>query len=157
MRLDQSGLDFIKKWEGFRSQMYRDVAGHYTIGWGHLMTPEEVKIYKKGIHPSVAEILLVRDVRDAEEAVTDLVAQPLSQNQFNALVSFTYNLGRSSLARSTLLKAVNNGDFIAVPDQFKKWVNAKVNGKIQKVRGLVRRREEEAALFQKEENGNRHD
>jgi lysozyme len=148
MKLDQPGLDFIKKWEGFRSKMYRDVAGHYTIGWGHLLKPAEIGNYKNGIHPGDAEILLKRDVAEAEDAVNDLVALPITQSQFNALVSFTYNLGRGVLARSTLLKKLNLGEFEAVPDQIRRWVHAKVNGKTQRVRGLVNRREEEAKLFE---------
>lgn len=125
--------------EGFKSEAYRDSAGVWTIGYGST----------KGVHAGQritrdqAAIRLADDVSQAESAVSRLVAVPLTQCQFDALVSFVYNLGAGGLAKSTLLKRLNAGDYSVAADEFMKWVKA--GGR--RLQGLVRRRAAERALF----------
>lgn len=136
----QEGIDCIKRFEGFSATPYEDVVGKLTIGYGHLIMPGEcfaVLSYDE------AEGLLRRDLGQAEKAVTDLVTQPLSDNEFDALVSFTFNLGRNALRDSTLLRMVNAGNMEAAADQFLRWNHA--GGKV--VAGLTRRRQAERSLF----------
>ena len=92
-------------------------------------------------------MLLLEDVEVFEEAVSKLVEVPLEQNQFDALVSWTFNLGSTNLQNSTLLKVLNNEDYEGVPSQIKRW--NKAGGEV--LQGLVRRREAEALLFEGKE------
>jgi uncharacterized protein (TIGR02594 family) len=139
MSLSQNGLDMIKGFEGLRLNAYQDSAGVWTIGYGHT----------GGVRPgdritqAQAEQYLRGDVKWAEQAVRDNVKVPLTQGQFDALVSFTFNLGAGALQKSTLLKKLNAGDYAGAQAEFGKWVHA--GG--QRLEGLVRRRAEEAALF----------
>lgn len=138
--VSQLGIDLIKKWEGFRNHVYMDAAGLPTIGYGHLIrTGEEFT----AITEAEAEALLHKDVRKAVSAVQRLIVTPLTQNQFDALVSFTFNLGGGALQRSTLRRKVNRGDVQGAAREFPRWVYA--GGR--KLRGLQRRRAEEASLF----------
>ena len=138
--ISQAGLDLIKEFEGFRGKAYNCPAGHPTIGYGHLI--------KKGekfdrLTEAEAEELLRKDVQIAERAVQRLIDVPLTDGQFDALVSFTFNLGEGALAESTLRRKLNSGAYDEVPEQFMRWVFA--GGK--KLKGLVRRREAEVGLF----------
>ena len=101
MQLSAAGLDLIKRSEGYRGQVYVDVAGFRTIGYGHRVTPKET--FSEGIDEAQAAALLAGDVRQAEETVGKLVRVALTQGQFNALVDFCFNLGAGRLAASTLL------------------------------------------------------
>lgn len=136
-----AGLALIKAAEGFRAAAYLDTGGVPTIGYGHTA----------GVHigqsctPDQAEVWLEADLAAAEAAVSRLVKVPLTDNQFAALVSFTFNLGAGQLGQSTLLRKLNDGDYAAVPDQLKAWIFD--NRKIQP--GLVTRRAAEAALWTK--------
>jgi GH24 family phage-related lysozyme (muramidase) len=118
-------------------------AGYPTIGYGHVVNPDERQQFASGITSEQAEALLRQDVQIAERAVLRLITVPLTDGQFDALVSFTFNLGAGALQRSTLRRKVNRGDHAAVPPEFRKWVWA--GGR--KLEGLVRRREAEAALY----------
>jgi len=132
-------VDFIKKWEGLSLDAYRDVAGVWTIGYGHTGTAHSgMKITEKE-----AEELLKKDLEWAEEAVLDNVKVDLKQNEFDALVSFTYNVGAGAFKRSTLLRKLNEGDFDAAASEFSKWIYA--NGRV--IKGLRNRRADEARLF----------
>ncbi len=137
--LSQNGLNLIKGFEGLRLSAYQDSAGVWTIGYGHTggVRPGQ------RISQAQAEQYLRSDVRWAEQAVRDNVKVPLSQNQFDALVSFTFNVGAGALKDSTLLKKLNAGDYAGAQAEFGRWVNA--GG--QRLEGLVRRRAEEAQLF----------
>src|SRR5882762_5434929 len=139
MTTSLSGILFIEKCEGFRSEAYRDSGGVWTIGFG--TTKINGIAVKEGdtCTEQQAQTYLQYDLAWAEKATNDLVKVVLTQNQFDALVSFTYNLGRKALATSTLLKDVNAGAFIDASEQFKRW--NKVNGKI--VDGLTNRRLQE--------------
>lgn len=140
MNLSPAGLEFIKRFEGLRLTAYQDVGGVWTVGYGH--TGPDV-FEGRTIGAGQADALLRFDVRSAEDAVNELVAVPLSQAQFDALVSFTFNLGAANLRMSTLLKRLNAGEYDSVPSELMKWVHAK--GKV--VGGLVSRRAAEGALW----------
>lgn len=119
MQLSAAGLELIKRSEGFRPTVYIDIAGHPTIGYGHRLETNEV--YSKGICPTQAEVVLLWDVRTAEQAVSRLVTVPLTQGQFDALVDFTFNLGSARLASSTLLLDLNAGQSDAAALQLLRW------------------------------------
>lgn len=141
MRVSQRGIDLIKEFEGLELTSYEDAAGVLTIGYGH--TGEDVKLGDV-ISKEQAEKLLRCDLEEAEQGVTRNVTVPLTQNQFDALVSFTYNLGTKALAGSTLLRELNKGRYESAAAQFERWVYA--GGK--KLKGLIRRRIAEKQLFQ---------
>ena len=142
--ITQDGLNLIKHFEGFEPEIYLDAAGLPTIGYGHLIRKGEHKMFENGISESAAEALLSKDIWTAENSVLRLVNVPLTDNQFNALVSFTFNLGSGALQRSTLRRKVNREEHEEVPAEFLRWVWA--GGR--KLKGLIRRREAEAALYQ---------
>lgn len=140
MSLSQNGLDLIKGFEGLRLNAYQDSAGVWTIGYGH--TGPDVRP-GMSITQAQAEQLLRQDVARFEQAVRDNVRVPLTQNQFDALVSFTYNVGEGALQDSTLLRKLNAGDYAGAQTEFGRWVYA--GG--ERLEGLERRRAAEAALF----------
>ncbi|HUB28844.1 MAG TPA: lysozyme [Terracidiphilus sp.] len=119
MQLSAAGLELIKTSEGFRAKTYLDLAGNPTIGYGHRLTSHEC--YPNGICDTEADMLLRRDVREAEQAVDRLVRVPLSQGQFDALVDFVFNLGSGRLAASTLLRDLNAGRLASAADQLLLW------------------------------------
>ena len=133
------GIALIKEYEGCRLKAYQDAVGVWTIGYGH------TKNVNKGdrVTQEGAEELLRTDLRIYEEAVNRKVLVKLKQHQFDALVSFTYNLGIGALSRSTLLKKLNKSDFDGAANEFLKW--NKAGGRV--LRGLVRRRNSEADMF----------
>jgi lysozyme len=140
-KISGNGLDLIKRWEGCRTNAYKCPGGVWTIGYGH------TKDVKPGmmISHSKADDLLLEDLKVFESAVRCLVTVSLNQNQFDALVSFTFNVGEGALKSSTLLRLLNSGNYTAAASQFGKWVYA---GK-QVLPGLVARREDECQLFMK--------
>lgn len=138
--INQAGLDLIKTFEGFSDTVYLDAVGIPTIGYGHVVKDGE----KFGrISKSEGELLLRSDLREASRGVINLVAVPLSDNQYAALVSFVFNLGSGRLKASTLRAKLNRGDYQGAADEFPKWCYA--GGK--KLRGLLRRREAERKLW----------
>lgn len=140
MQISLAGLNFIKSVEGLKLTRYLDSAGLPTIGVGHL-----IKAWENYTTITEAEAmrLLAQDVGAAETAVNSAVTVPLSQNQYDALVSFVFNVGGGALRRSTLLKKLNAGDYQGAAAQFPAW--RKAGGKV--VTGLVNRRNKEVALF----------
>lgn len=148
--ISDQGLNLIKKFEGLHKVdgdgmvvPYRCPANVLTIGYGHTKgVKKNMRITKQE-----AEDLLRDDMKIYEAEVKRLVDVPLTQFQFDALVSFVYNLGAANFGSSTLLKKLNAGDYAAVPAQFMRWNKARVNGKLQPLTGLTRRRSAEAALF----------
>ncbi len=139
----EEGLNLIKRFEGFSPTIYICPAGYPTIGYGHVVLAHEREQFAAGLTPAEATELLRKDVRIAERAVLRLISVPLTDGQFDALVSFTFNLGAGALQRSTLRRKVNRGEHESVPAELMKWVWAA--GK--KVSGLIRRREIEGALY----------
>lgn len=138
-RLSQDGVDLIKGFEGLRLSAYQDSAKVWTIGYGHTTGVQP----GDRISTAQAEQLLRQDTAWAQQAVRDQVKVPLTQNQFDALTSFTFNLGADALAGSTLLKKVNAGDMAGAQAEFGRWIHA--DGAV--LPGLVRRRAAESALF----------
>jgi len=144
MSVSSAGLDLVKNAEGLSLTAYKDSGGVWTIGYGHTAG---VKPGEK-ITPAQAQQYLKDDMATAENAVRNDVKVPLTQGQFDALVSLTYNVGAGALQSSTLLKKLNAGDYTGAQAQFGKWVygqNSKGNEVI--LPGLVTRRQNEADLF----------
>lgn len=139
-------VDLIKAFEGYSSTIYICAGGYETIGWGHLVEKKERAGFLKGVDKKEAEFLLKYDLRESEGSVERLITQPLTDNQHGALVSFTFNLGGGALQSSTLRRVLNRGDYDEAANQFHRWVFA--GGK--KLRGLIRRRAAEAAMFMSE-------
>lgn len=137
-----NGLKLIKSFEGFSPLEYTCVAGKRTIGYGHVLRAGES--YPAGVTEAEAETLLLDDVAEAEQTVIDLVEVPLSANQFDALVSFVFNVGWRKFAGSTLLKKLNAIDYDGAAAEFLRWKYA--NGKV--INGLLRRRTAEKKLFE---------
>ncbi len=134
------GLALTKSFEGLCLHAYQDSAGIWTVGYGH--TAPDVG-HGTCVTPAQAELLLHADLAAAVACVNHAVTVALTQNQFDALVDFTYNEGRASLLRSGLLRDLNAGDFDSAARQFGEWVCVDS----RPVAGLVRRRAAEAALF----------
>jgi lysozyme len=145
-RLSDAGLDFIARHEGFVDHLYNDAAGHATIGYGHLVHrgPITGSEPEKTITRERAVELLRTDARAKEAVVRAAVKVPLSQPQFDALVSFVFNVGEGNFRSSTLLRELNAGNYDAVPPQLGRWVHGRPD---QVLPGLVTRRKEEGALF----------
>jgi lysozyme len=139
-RITDDGLRLIKHFEGFFDKPYICPAGYKTIGYGHVIRPGE---NFDTLTEDEAEELLLKDIMVAERAIQRLIYVPLTDYQWDALTSFTFNLGSGALQRSTLRQKVNREEHIDVPDEFRKWVYA--GGR--KLKGLVRRREAEALLY----------
>ena len=142
----EEGLNLIKRFEGFSPTIYICPAGYPTIGYGHVVLAHERESFDAGITPAQATELLRKDAGIAERAVLRLISVPLTDGQFDALVSFTFNLGAGALQRSTLRRKVNRGEHESVPAELMKWVWAV--GK--RLPGLVRRRRAEALAYSSE-------
>ncbi len=140
MQLSNKGHDLLKYFEGCELEAYQDSVGVWTIGYGHT----------KGVHEGMvitqeqAEQMLLDELKEYEGYVEDMVEVELTQEQFDALVVWVYNLGPTNFKNSTLLKRINEGNFEDVPYQMKRW--NKAGGKV--LLGLERRREAEAKMFQ---------
>jgi len=139
MKTSQKGIDLIKHFEGCELNAYKCPAGVWTIGYGHIKGVQEGDV----ITEQQADEMLVEELNEYENYINTLVTVPLNQNQYDALVSWVYNLGSSNLNSSTLLKVLNSGDYAGVPEQIMRW--NKAGGKV--LEGLTRRRQAEADLF----------
>ena len=140
MNISQEGISLIKKFEGCELEAYKCAAGVWTIGYGH------TKDVKEGdsISKEEAEFMLVHELQEYCNDVDIAVKVDLKQNEFDALVSWTYNLGPTNLNSSTMLRVLNEGKHDEVPAQIKRW--NKASGQVKQ--GLVRRREAEALMFE---------
>jgi lysozyme len=135
-----AGLALTKSFEGLRLQAYQDSGGIWTVGYGH--TGPEL-LAGMTISQADADMMLRADLSVAVGCVNRAVTEEISQNQFDALVDFCFNVGRKNFLLSSLLRKLNQGDFEGAAAQFLIWVN--VAGK--KSEGLVRRRTAEQSLF----------
>lgn len=144
MQLSSQGLALLKDLEGFRSTAYKDTGGVWTIGYGTTVI-DGVRV-KQGdtISQEAAEYCLDADTAWAQTTVNKAVAAPLTQNQFDSLVCFVYNIGAAAFKTSTMLKLLNMALYKQAADQFKRWI--KVNGVDSN--GLINRRAREQILFQ---------
>jgi lysozyme len=138
--ISQRGLALLKQFEGLKLTAYRDIGGKLTIGYGHLIRPGETY---QTITQAQADKLLRQDVKLAEAIVKRQVKVPLNQNQYDALVSFIYNIGEGHFRRSTLLKELNQRDYASAAEELLRWKHVKG----VESRGLLRRRQTEKALF----------
>ena len=141
MNISQTGIDLIKQFEGLRLEAYQCSAGVWTIGWGHTSG------VKQGDKITTEQALdfLRSDLEKFENAINNLVTVKLNQNQYDALVSFVFNIGINAFKQSTMLKFLNNNSFPLAAGQFDRWI--KSHGKV--LEGLVKRRKAEKELFLK--------
>ena len=138
--ISEKGTKLIRDFEGFRTHAYKDAVGVWTIGYGHT----------KGVHENMiismaqGEQMLLEELKEYENYVDELVKVPLHQHQYDALVSWVYNLGPTNFKSSTLLRKLNEGRYEEVPAEIKRW--DKAGGK--QLEGLTRRRNAEAEMFE---------
>jgi len=144
------GIDLIKRLENFEATVYLDQAGKWTIGYGHLIRPGE-KFYPYGEVKKISHdeglALLKTDTEFAQNTINSYVKVPLSETQFNALVSFVFNVGGTAFANSTLLKKLNAGDYVAAANELDRWNIVTKDGQKIVSNGLIARREMEKSLF----------
>ena len=143
MKISSTGVDLIKHFESCKLTAYQDSVGIWTIGWGHTGSVKKGDIWTQG----EADNILLNDLDKFEGYVNQYVKVPLTQNQFDALVSWTFNLGPGNLKSSTMLTKLNEKKYDEVPSQLKRW--NKAGGKV--LRGLERRRNAEAVMFSGED------
>ena len=154
MNMSEKGKKLLAQWEGTILHVYNDAVGLPTIGVGHLLTRDELtsgKIYiegqlvkyANGLTQQQALDLLGQDLDKFEKVVDESVTVDLKQNQFDALVSFAFNVGAGAFKGSSLLKVLNQGQYAEVPDQLQRWAYA--GGRL--VQGLATRRENEIKLW----------
>ena len=148
MNFSDNGLARLKSLEGFRSTAYKDSGGKMTIGYGHLIVPGDGTLVGDVLEEVQATGLLKQDVQRAVDAVNAAVTVDLNQNQFDALVIFTYNVGIHAFQTSTLLKDINISAFDSAAAQFLVWNKVHTpQGMFIEVAGLTNRRLAEKSLF----------
>jgi GH24 family phage-related lysozyme (muramidase) len=148
MNTGETGLNLIKAYEGLRfsaqgGQASSDGEGAWTVGYGHRATAREGQSVTEG----EATRLLHSDIAPIEAVIRRTVRAPLNQNEHDALVSLIFNIGEKNFRRSTVLKKLNDGDRLGAAEAFERWTRARVDGKLVKLDGLVRRRAAEKSLF----------
>ena len=139
MNISQTGIDLLKHFEGCELEAYQDSVGVWTIGYGHTKDVQPGDEWSE----SHANHMLEVEMEEYEGYVNNSVTAPINQAQFDALVSWVYNLGGGNLNASTMLKVLNAGQYEEVPAQMMRW--NKAGGKV--LEGLTRRRQAEANLF----------
>ena len=153
-KISRAGIELIKVLEGCRRYVYDDEGGYPTIGIGHLLTRTENMTgklyingesvyYHQGLTDQQCVALLIQDLAVPVNTVNEAVMVPLNQNQFDALVSFVFNIGCGNFRKSTLLRVLNSGNYEKVPEQMRLWAYVKENVS----KGLQKRREEEIKLW----------
>ncbi|WP_160714205.1 glycoside hydrolase family protein [Chitinophaga solisilvae] len=151
--ISTDGIDLIKRLEGFRAQKYNDQAGHCTIGYGTLIHQGNCNgaaseaPYAGGITEQRATELLMERLTGFQQAVNEGITVALNQHQFDALVSFVYNIGTGAFRASTLRRLLNQGNYSAVPTEMRKWVKVRRNGVLVDSQGLINRRNAEIELW----------
>ena len=139
----ENGIELIKRFETFVDHIYICPAGYRTVGYGHVVREQEEQQYADGITEEEAEQLLHKDLKRYEASVCRLIKVPLDNGMYDALVSFTFNLGGGALQRSTLRSKLNREEYEDAANEFLKWVWA--GGR--RLKGLIRRRAAERCLF----------
>ena len=139
MKISNNGLELIKHFEGLVLKAYKCPAGVWTIGYGHTKDVQPGDEWSE----SNADHMLEVEMEEYEGYVNNSVTAPINQDQFDALVSWVYNLGGGNLSASTMLKVLNAGEYDEVPNQMLRW--NKAGGKV--LEGLTRRRQAEADMF----------
>ena len=143
--INERGIEMVKSFEGLALRPYLCPANVWTVGYGatRSSTGGPIDLDMEPISEAEAEALLIRDLESSEGLVRRLIKTALTENQYSALTSFTFNVGAGALQRSTLRMKLNRGEFQGAADEFPKWRIA--GGRI--LAGLVRRRAVERALF----------
>ena len=142
MRTSDNGRKFIEGWEGLFLHAYDDGTGVWTVGYGHTTAAGPPRVYpRQRITAQEADDILSADLHSVENEVNRVISRPITQNQFDALVSFDFNTG--GLHRSSLMRDINAGRLSRVHDDFMMWTHA--GGRV--LRGLVNRRTAESRLF----------
>lgn len=142
--VSEDAKKIIKIFESLRLDAYLCPAGIPTIGYGH--TGPDVHL-DMSITEQEADALFLRDINKFSSQIAPMIRVPLNQDQFGALVSFTFNLGPAALKMSTLLKKINSNNLKEAGDEFLKWNKARINGELVVLNGLARRRNAERTLF----------
>ena len=149
MQVSTAGVQLIKSFEGFRATSYRDSAGIWTIGYGTICYKDGSKVRNgQSITEAMAEELLMWEIGLKTAVINHVVTSAINQNQYDALTSFTYNVGEGALKSSSLLKLVNanpNATFIRAG--FTAWDKIHVDGALVTNQGLLNRRIKEADLY----------
>jgi lysozyme len=139
----QEAIRLIKTFEGFSPVIYICPAGFKTIGYGHVVLPEEAEGFRDAITEAEGERLLYQDISRFARAITPLIKIQMHNLMFQAILSFTYNVGVYAFRASTLRRLINEGAFAEAAEQFLRWIY--VGGRQSK--GLLRRRTAERELF----------
>ena len=152
--MSENGKKLLKEWEGCEYIVYKDVAGYLTIGVGHKLIQDELtsgKIwigekpikYRNGLTEDQVMTLLSQDLERFEKVVNENIKVELNQNQFDTLVSFSFNVGVNAFKNSTLLRLLNQNLYERVPGELKRWIYSGGN----RIDGLIKRREKEIILW----------
>lgn len=150
MKVSKEGIDLIHKYEQFRNHPYIDAVGVPTIGWGNTYyeNGRRVSMNDAPISRKRGDELFKNILSKFEKKVLKNVNVFLDQPQFDALVSLMYNIGEANFKRSTLLRKVNADSYdLDIKNEFKRWNKGRINGKLRTLKGLTRRRNEEAYLY----------
>ena len=161
MKISNHALELLKVWEGCKLNIYPDSKGLPTIGIGHLLTKSELAsgiIHIKGEEISsvggLTELqaldLIDQDLAPVEAVVDTSLKVKVTQNQFDALVIFAFNIGNHGYLTSQALSTLNSGDFDGVPDKMRLWNKTTIKGKLVVSNGLKNRREHEISLYKGE-------
>lgn len=144
MRINNKGLQLIKDFEGCRLKVYKDAVGFNTVGWGHLVLPEDNLQYNDIITQEKADKLLTKDLELFEKGVAKLLKVQVTKNQFAAMVSLAFNIGLQAFAKSSVLRYFNTGYPVLAGQRI--LLFNKAGGKV--LNGLTRRREAEKKLYE---------
>lgn len=144
LRTSAKGLELIKGFEGFRPRASRLPDGRWIVGYGHTRTARQ----GLSVSPRDAELVLMHaDLPPIEQLIQDEVLAPLTQNEFDALVSFAWNIGPGAFQSSSVLSNLNEGDRLAAASDMWLWRRGRVSGEVKIIDALVRRRAAEISLF----------
>lgn len=148
MKASIVAITLLQEAEGFRAKPYKDGPGKWTIGYGHLIKPGESFT---SITKQQAYDLLLKDIAEHEDEIENIIKVPLTQNQYDALVVFVFNIGEDRFAKSTLVRKLNAGDYDAVPSELRRWNKHRdeKTGEMIVSPGLKNRREKEVLLWEK--------
>ena len=150
LQISDAGIALIKQFEGLRLAAYLDSVGIWTIGYGTTVYPNGKKVAKGDTCTEAqANEFKANDLKKFVPAVSSLVQVPVTQNQFDSLVSLTYNIGVGAIGGSTLIKKLNVKDYKGAAEQFLVWNKGRVKGVLQVIPGLTNRRAKEKAYFEK--------
>lgn len=136
--IKQSTIYLIKQFEGLKHTAYDDGHGNMTIGVGHLIKPNEEKLYYTTLSTKQAHKLLERDMEPCERTIDAKVSSPLTQHQFDALMSFCHNIGTDNFANSNVIRQINRQNYHKAADAMLSW---------DRPASIIKRRQKERKLF----------